>query len=130
MPSPKSSFSLSPKWPADLPEHCPQCGHTYDIRSALEIGPGPTGRFLKHYAPWMTVVMMVLMFATKLSFLRLGGNGGAMALAAAVVLPSVVLSLLGGLLPSCSRLFCHQCRHESFHALPKERDNRIPTVSE
>ena len=50
------SFSLTPKWPVGLPDHCEHCGNGYDIRFALEIGPGRLGRFLRKIAPWMTAV--------------------------------------------------------------------------
>ena len=130
MNSSPSKFSLTPEWPADLPDQCSKCGNPYNIRSNLEIGPGRTGRFLKRIAPWMCIVMVIVMIVTKLSFLRLGGNGGAMALAVAVIFPSIILSALGCILPGKTRLFCHKCRHQEFHPLPKHRDNRIPTVTE
>jgi len=81
-------------------------------------------------APWMTVVMVVLMFATQLSFLSLGGNGAPMAFAVALIAPSVVLWVIGGLLPSRARLFCFRCNTTTFHRLPRKLDNRICVVSE
>lgn len=123
-------FSLTPTWPDSLPNHCHACHKPYDIRSALEIGPGPFGRFLRKAAPWMSIVMLILMFATKLSFLGLGGGGGAMAFAAALVFPSVVLWVLAGLLPIRARLYCFKCDSSTFFKTPKKLDNRIAKVSE
>ena len=130
MTTPPSKFSLTPAWPDDLPERCSKCQKTYDIRSSLEIGPGRSGRALKKFAPWMTIVMVVLLFSTNLSFLTLVGNGGAMAFAGAIVFPSLVLSVLGSILPLKARLYCHKCHHTEFHPLPKKQDNRITSVSE
>ena len=124
------SFSLTPGWPEGLPRHCESCGNEYDIRFALQISPGKLGRFLRRLSPWMTVVMLGLLFATKLSFLGMGGNGGMMAFAAEIVLPSVVLWVLGGILPTKARLYCFKCdRAEYFHP-PDYLDNRISRVSE
>ena len=72
--------------------------------------------------------MIALMFLTKLSFLNLGGSGGAMAFATAIVLPSVIVYLLGGLLPNRSRLYCHKCDRAGFHPLPGKHDSRIPST--
>jgi len=124
------NFSLTPEWPECLPTHCQCCHERHDIRSALEIGPGPTGRFLRKIAPWMTIVMVVVMFATKLSFLGLGGNGGAMAFAAALVVPSVIFWVAGGLMPTRARLFCFRCNTAVYHRVPRKFDNRIPVVDE
>jgi hypothetical protein len=123
-------FSLTPTWPACLPERCHCCNHPYDIRSSLEIGPGPAGRFFRRIAPWMTIVMLGIMFATKLSFLTLGGWGGAMAFAVALVVPSVILWVIGGLLPTRARLYCFKCNTTTFHRVPRKIDNRIPVVTE
>lgn len=125
-----ASFLLTPKWPVGLPNHCEHCGNGYDIRFALEIGPGRLGRFLRKIAPWMTVVMLGLMFATKLSFLGMGGNGGMMAFAVALILPSIVLWIIGGILPTKARLYCFKCNREDYFHPPEFLDNRIPKVSE
>lgn len=130
MPHKRERFSLEPAWPVGLPDHCEHCDNGYDIRFALEIGPGRFGRFLRKIAPWMTIVMVVLMFVTKLSFLRLGGNGGAMAFAVALVLPSIVLWVIGGILPTRARLYCFKCDRSTFFHPPEFLDNRIPRVSE
>lgn len=124
------SFSLTPQWPVGLPQHCECCGNEYDIRFALEIGPGKLGRFLRKFAPWMTVVILGILFATRLAFLGMGGNGGMMAFAAAIILPSVILWVIGGILPTKARLYCFKCdRAEYFHP-PGFIDNRIQQVSE
>lgn len=125
-----NNFSLTPEWPAALPDHCQHCGNGYDIRSALEIGPGQFGRFLRRIAPWMTILMFAIMFATKLSFLSLGGNGGAMAFAVALILPSIVLWIIGGILPTKARVYCFKCDKSEFFPPPKFLDNRIPAASE
>jgi len=110
------SLSLTPEWPTSLPDHCEHCGNGYDIRFALEIGPGRLGRLLRKIAPWMTLVMFLLMIVTKLSFFSLSGNGGAMAFAAIILLPSIILWIIGGLLPTKTRLYCFKCdRSEFFH---------------
>ena len=130
MTKPLENFSLTPKWPVGIPDHCERCGNGYDIRFAMEIGPGRLGRFLRKIAPWMTIVMVVLMFATKLSFLGLGGGGGAMAFAAALVIPSIALWIIGGLLPTKTRLYCFKCDRTEFFHPPEFIDNRISIVSE
>ncbi len=130
MRKPLESFSLTPKWPTGLPDHCEHCGNGYDIRFALEIGPSRLGRFLRKAAPWMTIVTLVLMFMTKLAFLGLGGNGGAMAFAVALITPSIILWILGGLLPTKARLYCFKCDRSDYFEPPEFIDNRISKVSE
>ncbi len=124
------NFSLTPEWPAGLPDHCEHCGNGYDIRFALEVGPGRLGRFLRKIAPWMTIVMFILMFVTKLSFLDLGGRGAAMAFAVALILPSIILWIIGGMLPNKTRLYCFKCDRSEFFHMPEFLDNRISRVSE
>lgn len=126
----KPDFSLTPSWPEELPTHCPTCGRKFDIRGDLEIGPNQAGRALRKFAPWMTMVMLGIMFATKLSFFTLGGWGGAMAFAAALVVPSIVLWIIGGLLPTRARLSCFKCSTTSYHRLPVNLDNRVRIVTE
>ena len=123
-------FSLTPKWPEHLPTHCGKCGNGYDERFSLEIGPGRLGRWLRKISPWLTIVMIALLFLTKLKFLELGGNSGAMAFAAIIVVPAVLVYILGGLLPTRSRLYCHKCNRSEFHPIPEEFDNRIARVAE
>ncbi len=123
-------FSLLPEWPKSIPSCCPRCQQKFDIRYSLELGPGKVGRHLKRGAPLLAVFMVVLMFATKLSFLNIGGSGGAMAFAVAIILPSLLLSGLASLLPKRVRVHCFQCGNEKFHALPRELDNRISRVTE
>lgn len=130
MPKPITSFSLTPKWPVGLPDHCEYCGNKYDIRFAFEIGPGKLGRFLRKLAPWMTIIMLVLMFVTKLSFLGLGGNGGMMAFVAALILPSIALWIIGGILPTKARLYCFKCDRKDYFHPPKFIDNPISKASE
>lgn len=121
-------FSLIPRWPESLPTHCAKCHSRYDIRSALQIGPGRLGRGLRRVAPWMTVIVLIAMFLTRLEFLTLGGQGGAMAFALAIILPSIVLWVLGGIFPERARLYCSSCGHTEFHRPPELLDNRIPKV--
>jgi hypothetical protein len=115
MTTDRPKFSITPEWPPALPDHCDHCGNRFDIRFALEIGPSRLGRFLRKIAPWMTIVMLLLMFATKLSFLGLGGNGGVMAFALALILPSILLWMIGGLLPTKARLYCFKCDRSHFY---------------
>ena len=124
------SFSLTPEWPIGIPDHCEHCGNGYDIRFALEIGPNRLGRFLRKIAPWMTIVMLVLMFSTKLAFLSLDGTGAAMAFAVALLVPSIILWIIGGLLPTKARVYCFRCDRSDFFHPPEFFDNRISEVSE
>ena len=130
MPKKIDSFSLTPKWPADIPDHCERCRNGYDIRFALEIGPSRFGRSLRRIAPWMTIIMLFLMFLTKLSFLRMGGDAGIMAFAMALILPSVALWITGGILPTKARLYCSKCNRSAYYKPPSFIDNRIAKVSE
>lgn len=78
----------------------------------------------------MTIVMVLVMFSTKLSFLGMGGNGGAMAFAVALILPSIILWIIGGILPKRARLYCFKCNKAEFFPPPGFLDNRISRVTE
>lgn len=78
----------------------------------------------------MTVVMLAMIFATKLEFLGMGGNGAMMSFAAAIVFPSIILWVAGGILPSKARLYCGKCDKVKYVSPPKVLDNRIARVSE
>lgn len=55
-------FTLTPKWPEHMPTHCGKCENAYDSRFSLEFGPGRLGRWLRKIAPWMTVMVLALLF--------------------------------------------------------------------
>ena len=46
----KQEFSIQPKWPEEISQHCPKCKRKLDIRSDLESGSGPIGRFIRKYS--------------------------------------------------------------------------------
>jgi len=114
MTNKRHHFSLTPEWPTGIPNHCEHCGNNYDILFALEVGPCRKGRLLRKFAPWMTIVMFILMALTKFSFLDFGGGGAPMAFVAAIILPSVLIWILGGLLPTKLRLYCYKCNRSEY----------------
>ncbi len=118
------------RWPDDIPSECSHCGFKFDIRSNLEIGPGAIGRMMRKHSYWLCLVIILIMAVTKLEFLNLGGNGGAMALAIAIILPSIIVHIIAGILPSRARTYCPSCNNIEYHPLPSHLDNRIPNVSE
>jgi len=125
-------FSLTPAWPDHLPEKCPCCGHHYDIRINLEIGPNRLGRFLRRFAPFMAVTALLtsmILLATA-DGSRTAPTEAGFARALFMIAPAVVLHALAGTLPKKTRLSCHKCGAKGFYDLPETKDNRMTVVNE
>ncbi|MEN8784752.1 MAG: hypothetical protein ABF379_10340 [Akkermansiaceae bacterium] len=60
----------------------------------------------------MTVVMPIMIVATTLEFLGMGGNGAMMSLATAIVLPFIILWVVGGILSRQSTPFLREMRQD------------------
>ena len=110
-------FTLDHKWPAGLPTECEHCGNTYDKRFSLEIGPGRLGRLLKTIAPWLSLVMFLVVLGMHI---RTSPLDKIIPIPLLVLFPSLLLYLVGGLFPVRTRLYCFKCDRASYFLPPDD----------
>ena len=106
------NFSLQAELPSGLPTECEKCGNAYDARISHTIGPCRFGRWLRKIAPPFSIIVLILLLIS-------GAGAPSMHYAIVVIGPSILLYILGGILPIRSRLYCHKCKTSSYFKPPK-----------
>jgi len=114
----KQEFSIQPKWPEEISQHCPKCKRKLDIRSDLESGPGPIGRFIKKYAFILIFINLPCLLLVKTSASLTSDRSTAAAFVAILILPTILLHILVILMPTKMRIYCFRCKHTDYHKSP------------
>ena len=118
----KQEFSIQPKWPEEISQHCPKCKRKLDIRSDLESGPGPIGRFIRKYSfalIYLNPLCLILLGTTD----SLSMKGAAATFATLTFAPTIILNLLVRIMPATIRIYCFRCGHTDYHNPPPSMEN-------
>lgn len=106
-------------WPNDIPSSCPLCGNEFRTGINLAVGPGRAARLVKCIAhgmilPWMLIAVVLLLCFDMPN----GGLAGGYAILGFMFIPSLIMAILGSLLPTSRRVSCKCGYHKDYSALP------------
>lgn len=106
-------------WPRDIPSSCPLCGHEFRTVIHLAVGPGKAARVVKNIAygmilPWMFMAVLLMLCFDMPN----GGFAGGYAILGLMFIPSLIMAIVGSLLPNSRRVSCQCGYRKDYCALP------------
>lgn len=106
-------------WPNDIPSSCPRCGNELRTGINLIVGPGRAARIAKSITygmilPWMLIAVVLVLFFNMPN----GGLAGGYAILGFMFIPSLIMAIVGRLLPSSRRVTCKCGYHKDYSVFP------------